>query len=357
MTASPRKGNSVNLDLLRAVAVSCVFLSHLRNLVIDTSWGSLGRFGVIIFFVHTSTVLMGSLARLEPEHSTDSALILAFWIKRFFRIYPLAIATVLVVAAFHVPSDPNLTYSWIGLKAFLSNLALIQNLDGVPNILSPLWSLPLEVQMYILLPFAFMAIRGHRHFRSLPLWVISVLMAAYIPRLNWRLEIFRYSPCFVSGIVAYDLRRIGFWKWKLPHWLWPLAILLAVAIFRPDDNLNLGSKMNRAWAVSLLLGISYAFTGDGPRNWMHTICHWIAERSYGIYLSHIIVFWLVFREMAFLPWWIRVFIFVVGSGGIPAVAYIALEKPLILVGNQITQRLLHTRPAEALEAPKEPALR
>ncbi|HEV2619963.1 MAG TPA: acyltransferase, partial [Acidobacteriaceae bacterium] len=288
----------------------------------------------------TSTVLMASLARLEAEHANDRLLFLAFWNKRLFRIYPLAIATVVLVALFHIPADPDLNYVWIGIKGFVSNLLLVQNLDVSPNILSPLWSLPLEVQMYVLLPFAYLAIRHGRRFRSLWLWALSLPLAVLLPKINWRLEVFSYAPCFVSGIVAFDLIKSRRSLWKLPAWVWPLVIAAAVLIFGPNDNLSLGLKMHRAWAVSLLLGVGYAFTAEGSHNWIHAIFHWIAEHSYGIYLSHLIVFWIVFRKMAGLPWWMGATVLVAGSLGIPALAYVGLEKPLILVGNHMARRLL-----------------
>jgi peptidoglycan/LPS O-acetylase OafA/YrhL len=357
MTAHSPKGLSVNLDLLRAVAVSCVFLSHLRALLINRSWGSLGRFGVIIFFVHTSCVLMSSLNRLESEHADDRALFTAFWIKRLFRIYPLAVLTVMLVALFHVPPDPDLRYVWIGVKGFVANLGLVENLTGSPDILSPLWSLPLEVQMYVLLPFAYLVIRGRKRYRSLALWVVSVLVALYVPKINWRLSVFSYAPCFVAGIVAFDLIRSRRSTWKLPAWVWPIAILVAIVMFGPNDNLNLGVKMHRAWVVALFLGVTYALTAEGTSNWADRIFHWIAEHSFGIYLSHLIVFWVVFREMAGLPWWVRAAAFVGGALGLPALAYVGLEKPLILVGNHVARRLLRSHAAGSAREPVEPALR
>lgn len=61
---------SANLDFLRSVAVLLVLSQHLtRRLIGDSTTSSvpttfLGLFGVLIFFVHTSLVLMYSM-----EHS------------------------------------------------------------------------------------------------------------------------------------------------------------------------------------------------------------------------------------------------------------------------------------------------
>ena len=340
MPASAQKEISANLDLLRALAVLAVFFSHLSGVFHNRSFSSLGRFGVILFFVHTSFVLMASLQRLDRPNESPRSIAYAFWIRRFFRIYPLALLFVILVPLFRIPSDPGQTYAWIGLKSFLSNLALTQNLTYSPNILSPLWSLPLEVQMYLLLPFAYFVIRGDRRFRSLALWALSVVLALALPRISERLDVFRYAPCFTSGVVAFDLIRSQRWSWKLPAWTWPISIFVVIALFGPHDNIPLPAKMVRAWFLSLLLAALYANTREGRPDWMHRIFHWIAERSFGIYLSHIVIFWFVFYRMAQFPLWTRIAVLIASSLGIPALLYVTIEKPLILAGAHVARRLL-----------------
>ncbi|HUD22999.1 MAG TPA: acyltransferase [Acidobacteriaceae bacterium] len=330
----------MNLDLLRAVAVMAVFFDHLSGALHNRSFGSLGRFGVILFFLHTSFVLMASLERLDTPDESAPSIALAFWIRRFFRIYPLAVLFILLVPIFHIPSDPGLTYVWIGAKGFFSNLALTQNLTYSNDILSPLWSLPLEVQMYLLLPFAYFAIRGNRRFRSLALWGLSVGLALTVPRISQRLDVFMYAPCFTSGIVAYDLLRSQRWSRKLPAWAWPIGIFAMIALFGPHDNISLPNKIVRAWMLSLLLAILYANVREGRSNWIQHIFHWIAEHSYGIYLSHIVLFWIIFYRMALFPSWARMVALMAGAIGIPALLYVSLEKPCILAGAHLARRLL-----------------
>lgn len=340
MSATAQKEISVNLDMLRALAVLAVYFSHLCGVLGNRSYSSLGRFGVILFFVHTSFVLMASLQRLDRPDESTSSIAIAFWIRRFFRIYPMTVLFVVLVPLFRIPADPSQIYTWIGLKAFVSNLALAQNLTYSTDILSPLWSLPLEIQMYLMLPFAYFVIRGDRRFRSLALWVLSVALALTVPLVSERLNVFRYAPCFTSGIVAFDLLRSQRWTWKLPAWVWPLGIFAIVALFGPHDNISLSTKIVRAWVCSLLLAVLYANTGEGSPNWAHRVFHWIAEHSFGIYLSHIVIFWIVFYPMAQLPLWTRITTLVVSSLGVPALFYVSVEKPLILVGSHVARRLL-----------------
>ncbi len=339
MPAPPTTRVSANLDLLRTIAVLSVFLSHLLAGLGLRDFGSLGRFGVIMFFVHTSFVLMSSLQRLEAPSRNFGTLVKVFYIRRLFRIYPLAIFFVTITALLHLPGNTGVPYTWIGAKAFLSNLALTQNLTYSPNILSPLWSLPLEIQMYIMLPFAFLLIRGQRKFRSVPLWVCSVLAALILPRLSGRLGVFLYAPCFSSGILAFDLLRSRSSTWKLPSWVWPIGLLLSIALFGPHDNVSLAFKIPRAWALSLFLAVLYACTEEAPRHPLQAALHWVAEHSYGIYLSHIILIALTVDDMLDSPVWVRVLFLTTSAVGIPALLYVTIEKPFINLGANLSKRL------------------
>jgi peptidoglycan/LPS O-acetylase OafA/YrhL len=88
----------------------------------DISW--LGVVGVFMFFVHTSLVLMWSLGR-KPH-------ILDFFIRRIFRIYPLAVTAVLVTVLFHIPTLHRLNgdsyFVWMGTKNLVSSLLLLENM-------------------------------------------------------------------------------------------------------------------------------------------------------------------------------------------------------------------------------------
>src|SRR5271157_2885872 len=102
---------STNLDVLRASAVLLVFVNHILCM---TRTGSavlndgIARFGVILFFVHTSCVLMGSMGSLVAAGKGWS---LRFYVRRIFRLYPLSIVLVLLAVAVGSPMKP-----WVGLE-------------------------------------------------------------------------------------------------------------------------------------------------------------------------------------------------------------------------------------------------
>jgi peptidoglycan/LPS O-acetylase OafA/YrhL len=332
---------SNNLDLLRAIAVLCVFVSHLLGAGGFLEFGSLGRFGVVIFFVHTSFVLMASLHRLELASKSKFLLMGAFWLRRAFRIYPLAILFVALAATFRIPRMPGLTYEWIGVRGLLANFGLFENLVYKPDILGPLWSLPLEVQMYGMLPFIYLIIRRSTGYRSIILWALSVGVGLIVPGISGRLNVFLYAPCFVSGVVAFDVyRRDGRGSQKLPWWLWPIAIVAAILLFGPMDNVSLPEKIYRAWFLSLFLGLAYVNVADAPCNVIQRGFHWIAEHSYGIYLSHIVLIWFVFYPMAASPLWARTLVVACSAVAVPSLLFRFIEQPLILVGHQISRSLI-----------------
>src|SRR5215203_2216131 len=127
------RGDSPNLDLIRAVAVLSVFFAHLSGIVLGPSelaW-HFGQMGVLIFFVNTSLVLMLSLERSRGE---GAALVGDFYLRRWFRMYPLAVFCVTV--ALIVRGEA----SW---AVYLSNVTLTQNLTYMPDLVRGLWTLPL----------------------------------------------------------------------------------------------------------------------------------------------------------------------------------------------------------------------
>src|SRR5580704_7033323 len=92
-----------NLNILRSIAVLAVFVSHALQVMARCRLGegraygvdtfALGRVGVLLFFVHTSLVLMQSLERTKLG---GWPLMRHFYIRRAFRIYPLSVCLVLL---------------------------------------------------------------------------------------------------------------------------------------------------------------------------------------------------------------------------------------------------------------------
>ncbi len=282
------------------------------------SFRALAQGGVAVFFVHTSYVLMRTLARL-PEQ--DRAL--RFYVRRVFRIYPLSVLVVCAVVLVGVPAFPTRGYEWPGWAGLASNLALIQNLTLTPSVLDPLWSLPYEVQMYLVLPALFALVTRPRAPAPILVWIAAVGLALLQEQSPAsRLDLARYSPCFVAGVVAFTREQRAVARL---HWLgWPVVILLAFALRQ------LGLEMG--WVGCLLLGMTVNRFRQVDVRWIRAAAEWLARYSYGIYLAHLIVFWIAFVRMAGAPLAVRVGVCAALSALLPVLLYHAVEAPMIAWG-------------------------
>lgn len=332
---APLPNKSPNLDLLRATAVSMVVATHLLEASGNvTDWAiSLGHAGVMMFFVHTATVLMQSLERLEAD--SDRNLAFRFYVRRFFRIYPLPIFTVLVVVVVlrFYPHALNAffgTYHPTRLQ-LLANLTLTQNLFGVQDIILVMWSLPPEVQMYAVLPI-FFAFRKALPTSLLLFWAGWVIMLTFIMGTR-AFDLLQYLPMFVPGILAYQYSKSV--TPKLPGWLWPLAMAAPMAAF----ILFAHRSVVISWFACLILGLSIPHFNLIASRSMARAAAVIAKYSYGIYLAHspcIFVSFYLFDG--------SVMIQILGSlamtGCVAVVLFHAIERPMLNYGVRLSVRKL-----------------
>ena len=326
--------NSANLDVLRAMAVLMVFCHHILEYgyFSERKVSGLGQFGVLIFFVHTSLVLMMSMERNSGA--------LNFYIRRFFRIYPLAALVVGLVTVLHIPSNPAREYASLGTLHLLSNFALTMNLTHSPMALAPLWSLPIEVQMYILLPLLFLVTRTSHALRNLLLiWAALVPLAWFQPWMSGPHNVVRFAPCFVPGIIAYVL--IGRWRPKLPWFIWPMVVVTAYAAYQLFDPRGTG------WAECLALGLSVPFFREVQVPLVRRVAAAIAKYSYGIYLFHLIAIYYCFDWMIG-PTWLKIAGSLAFTGVAAVASYHLLEEPLIEYGRRLGHALAPPQPKKAV---------
>jgi len=322
-----------NLDLLRSVAVLSVFFSHLHDIVThrggEVAW-HFGQMGVLIFFVHTSLVLMESMDRLAIK---GRAFYSTFYVRRWFRIYPLSIFSVLSVYAFNIaPGVDQVARNW-NLKELLANLSLTQNLFYKDSMLGVLWTLPLEVQMYIVLPFLFVIFRNRPLAWLFALWVATIPIALVQPRISGRLEVVGFVPCFLGGVLAWRISKMV--KPKLPGWLWPLGFAAVCPVWMVASRQY---NMLYRWAFCLVLGCTIPWFRQIDWNWLTVPAKLVARYSYGIYLSHIALMMLCFRGLAWQSTAAVWLAFVVLAVGTPVAMYHLLEHPMIAVGRKLTAR-------------------
>jgi peptidoglycan/LPS O-acetylase OafA/YrhL len=338
---------SPNLDLVRAVAILLVVASHVFIFAVGTEslpWFSrraLGHVGVAMFFVHTTLVLLQSLER----HDGGA---LPFLVRRLFRIYPLSLAVVLLMAGAMLAagSPPS-------LLDFLSNVFLVQNLTGTRPMPSPLWTLPFEVQMYLTLPVIYAATRTPLALRRVVcLWCAALVLALAggawrgIPGLP-ETSLISLAPCFLPGALAFVLRGPG---QRSPLLL--VAVLAVGATAIPVAVAFGAAETPALWLLSIALGLSIPQCRELTAKPVAVAAKIIAKYSYAVYLLHTLVLAIAFRAYGIagpLEW----LIFALLLTGFSFLAYHIIEAPGIALGARLAARLngLRISPQKRTAAP------
>jgi peptidoglycan/LPS O-acetylase OafA/YrhL len=359
---------STNLDILRCTAVLIVVVSHLffGNYTIAV----LGRLGVLFFFVHTCLVLMFSL---ERQHARDGSgrLFTTFMIRRIFRIYPLGIVAVLLVFLFSIPSfivgtGVALLMPMDGL-GMLSNLLLIQDVvvsEGAPRPqIGPLWTLPIELRMYLFLPLLYMLARFLPPVRlAMTLWILSVpvtvgsggaiarVFGNPMAQFDWGWIAFprllEFLPVFLAGFVAYTLWNSS--QRLLAPAVLPLALIAAIGGYVVIlETIGRGHLLNLVgFAACLAIALILPMMREPSSNLVRTGSHLVARYSYGIYLVHASCIWFGFDKLGDHPPAIQWLAFLGTLVASTVVLYHLVERPMIQLGARLAHRWSATTRAQ-----------
>jgi peptidoglycan/LPS O-acetylase OafA/YrhL len=278
---------------------------------------------------------MFSIERLQTKYH-GAALFLAFWVRRIFRIYPLSILIVLVVFLGRLPVEhlpPGGFASdriWTG--AVVANLLLMQNLTQAPSMPAPLWSLPYEMQMYVLLPFLYLLVRRMKSVRfAVLLWILSIPLAYIEPRLSPWFSLLKAFPYFLPGLIAYRLWGRPRSPWR--SFAWPV-VLVALAIVA-----SLWYRDEVGWLACLLIGLIVPRFAALQSSWLRRASHEIAKYSYSIYLVHVICLWLAFSRLQALGPAVGWLVFLLTVVLLPIALFHAIEAPMIRAGSWVVQQL------------------
>ena len=206
------------LDLFRAIAILLVIghhygvpvpemplgLNHAIGTLFDRGW-----MGVDLFFVISGFLIAGLLfAEFKTTRNID---IKRFLVRRGFKIYP----------AFYILLACTVLVGWLIQKPPLSRLALISEFFFVqnyaPQVWVHTWSLGIEEQFYLTLPFAlcFMAsVTG-----GLPrLYRLRFLLVACIPLVAPILVVAVYRLRLAHEMVAFNLLMATIACWLVTGW-------------------------------------------------------------------------------------------------------------------------------------------
>ncbi|MGW7482712.1 acyltransferase family protein [Nonomuraea muscovyensis] len=137
------------LDALRGIGALAVVGEHLFTWAMPwlrPTQINLGMSGVLVFFLVSGYIIPTSL-----ERGGD---VRAFWIGRFFRLYPLYLAVIVLVLALspwipvrpEVPRDPY---------AVAAHATMLLDVVGVGGVLNTMWTLSYEMAFYLMVAALF----------------------------------------------------------------------------------------------------------------------------------------------------------------------------------------------------------
>lgn len=165
MTSAPNPASLPRLDAitgLRWWAAFGVFFFHIKNLIALpgplASLAPLGNYGVTFFFVLSGFVLTWSW-RAQTDKRT-------FYWRRFARIYPLSLVTLLMALPVFYTFDPASAPDWVkpvNVGVLILCVFLLQGWSRNPDILfagnPAAWTLTVESFFYALHPFVTVVLR------------------------------------------------------------------------------------------------------------------------------------------------------------------------------------------------------
>jgi peptidoglycan/LPS O-acetylase OafA/YrhL len=335
----------IQLDALRAIAVTMVLYSHFFAAGGSSFWGHIG---VRLFFVLSGFLITRVLleARSAAEFETGAAL-RSFYIRRALRIFPPYFAVLGFIWVFDLEqARPSLL--WHAL--YLSNFWYALRNDWTPWVLCHFWSLSIEEQFYVAWPLIVLLV-PRRRFEPICMGII-LLSLAY--RFYW--------PVTATPALARDLlppasmdalasgALLACWRSRgaaLPQWMrlgWPAfaAAFLMIEWFvpaPPDPTLE--------WARWLLLQVLplvplmaiVAACSSGLGGTLGKLAELppllaLGRISYGVYLYHPILLSLAVKSQPWIPLNVseqgpgRLLVASAATIVVASISWVVFERPL-----------------------------
>lgn len=222
------------LDGLRGLAVLFVAFAHLSNnkihIIPFLDFGGIGQNGVNIFFVLSAYLLDNQIYKALLEKKNSISYWKYYFARRFLRIYPLYIVSLLIylgLSHFHFPYRIG-----IGNWGIFWDHVFLQKTRGV------YWSIPIEFKFYFLSPLLLLVCFYVLKNRLL---LISSLILILIA-ISWHLESNGFDRASLSTLGYLQVFLFGTW----------LAIAERLH-FRIRLNVNVAQVLAWALLASLII--------------------------------------------------------------------------------------------------------
>jgi peptidoglycan/LPS O-acetylase OafA/YrhL len=355
------------LDGLRGAMALCVALYHYAmwfgfqglGTPGNTLLAAFGLYGVQGFFVLSGLCFH----HLYRDARFGARGLLAFHLKRYFRIAPLYYVSVLLCLALGLAVGPAPS-----MRILLENFSLTFGFFH-PNhaLIVGGWSIGLECIFYVALPLMVLAGRLPYGLWVLLSGLLLVAMGAdshmrateYAQRFHAYVVVGNHAFLFVIGALLSELRRR--YSSRAPAWLLPLVavgigagVWLGCAPVR--DHFALVSGQARILGVGLcagLVAVAALTRPISPR--LAAAYRLLGELSFGVYMLHRVAYALVAPFVA--PWpavW-RCAAALCVATLLARLSFHLVERPLLRLGQHLAERVRDFGPTAAPTAVVEGA--
>jgi peptidoglycan/LPS O-acetylase OafA/YrhL len=370
------RGRIDDIEVLRGVAVLMVLLFHLRLSLIPWEvpwWDHITQHyfgfwpGVDLFFAISGFVIARTLLpmlRAGRQAGQASRALLAFWLRRVWRILPSAwlwLWLMLIQAAFFNSNRMVDTFH-INFESTIAGMLSIANLRMAAataghfgyGISTHYWSLSLEEQFYVLLPAV--ALSCGKYLVPVLLALLLVLMA--VPQ-SPALVYFRAHALILGVLLAVAAERPGFavfepvvlGRFRGARWAAFVLPMLCITAVAPTAQRITSHPTDVAAVLAVLPVLVACFDKDYIpfRGIARRALLWTGSRSYALYLIHLPAFyatrefwlWLQPAGTKFGPGWGPIFLATAGALLVllAELNFRVVERPLRQHGARVASRV------------------
>jgi len=305
LTAVSEHKRIPGLDGQRAIACLAVIAGHLGLPLTGGGW-----LGVDVFFVLSGFLITGIV--LKERERTGTIRLRAFYLRRAGRLYPALLITIVI----HLILSPQFM-SWHDVLVsaamagtYVMNFWPFVTWGSEPNLIWHTWSLAIEEHFYLLWPLAVLGLATRRRVvRGALVLALASITAMALTRgtvpgltlayfMSWTRAWELLAGCALAAAAPVVGRRVSGWC----GWAGAAALVLAFGA---------GNWVDRTSAPAMTAVIAAAVTGsvllivaarDGrglvPRALSVKPLRWVGDHSYGLYLYHLSVTYVVQHYVA-----------------------------------------------------------